>query len=184
MAKETLLTSEAFVKSVSSISENIAGKYICPSIREAQDVAFRRVIGDTLLAKLKALVSDGSINNEENAVYKTLLDRAQYFIAYSAIVEIAQKVTYKIANAGVVKTPDEKVEVVTQEDLAAVRFYYQSKADDACIDLQNFILNNWQDYPELTEGDYNRVRATLLSAASCGIFLGGARGKGSPKCGR
>ena len=184
MAKETLLTSEAFVKSVSSISENIAGKYICPSIREAQDVAFRRVIGDTLLAKLKALVSDGSINSEENAAYKTLLDRAQYFIAYSAIVEIAQKVTYKIANAGVVKTPDEKVEVVSQDDLAGVRSYYQAKADSTCLDLQNFILDNWQNYPELTEGDYNRVRSTLLSAASCGIFLGGARGKGTAKCGR
>lgn len=177
MATEILLTSETFVKSVSSISDNIAGKYLRPSIREAQDVAYRRIIGDTLLAKLKELVNSG-INDPANAAYKTLLDRSQYFIAYAAIVEVAQKVTYKIVNAGVVKTPDEKVEVVTQDDLAGIRSYYQAKADDACIDLQNFILNNWRDYPELTEGDYHRVHATLMSAASCGVFLGGARGKG------
>lgn len=174
---ETLLTSETFVKSISSISDNLAGKFLRPSIREAQDVAFRRIVGDTLLERLKALVADGGINLETNAAYKTLLDRSQYFLAYSAIVEVAQKVTYKIANAGVVKTPDEKVEVVTQDDLATMRSYYRSKADETCIDIQNFILNNWRDYPELTEGDYHRVRATLMSAASCGVFLGGARGK-------
>lgn len=177
MATEILLTSENFVRSVSSISDNIAGKFLQSSIREAQDVAYRRIVGDTLLAKLKDLVNSG-IEETANAAYKALLDRSQYFIAYSAIVEVAQKVTYKIANAGVVKTPDEKVEVVSQDDLAGNRSYYQAKADDACIDLQNYILNHWQDYPELTEGDYHRVHATLMSAASCGVFLGGARGKG------
>ena len=91
---ESLLTSEKFVKGVSSISDNLAGKYLLPSIREAQDVKFRGIVGDTLLAKLKALVGDGSIEQEANALYKTLLDRAQYFIAYSAIVEVAVKVTF------------------------------------------------------------------------------------------
>ena len=33
---EILLTSEAFVKSVTNVSDNLAGKYILPSIREAQ----------------------------------------------------------------------------------------------------------------------------------------------------
>lgn len=181
---EVLLTSEKFVKGVSSISDNLAGKYLLPSIREAQDVKFRGIVGDTLLAKLKALVGDGSIEQEANALYKTLLDRAQYFIAYSAIVEVAVKVTFKIANAGVVKTPDENMQVVEQPDLAALQSYYQAKADSACLDLQNFLLNNWRDYPELTDGDYHRIHSNLYSAASCGIFLGGPRGRGPINGGR
>ena len=180
---EVLLTSEKFVKGVSSISDNLAGKYLLPSIREAQDVKFRVIVGDTLLAKLKDLVGDGSITAEANALYKALLDRAQYFIAYSAIVEVAVKVTFKIANAGVVKTPDENMQVVEQPDLAALQSYYQAKADSACLDLQNYLLNNWRDYPELTEGDYHRIHSNLYSAASCGIFLGGPRGKGPIKGG-
>ena len=178
---EVLLTSEKFVKDVTSISDNLAGKYLLPSIREAQDVKFRGIVGDTILAKLKALVNDRTISAEGNEKYKDLLDRAQYFIAYSAIVEVAVKVTFKIANAGVVKTPDENIQVGDQTDVAAMQSYYQAKADSACLDLQNFILNNWQSYPELTEGDYHRVHSNLSSAASCGIFLGGARGKGTPK---
>lgn len=175
---EVLLTSETFVKMVSSISDNLAGKYIRPSIREAQEVKFRGIVGDTLLARLKALVNDGTIEAEENARYKELLDRAQYFIAYCAIVEVTNKVTFKIANAGVVKTPDENIQVVEQPDLSRMQEYYQAKADSSALDLQNFLLNTWQQYPELHEGDYHRIHANLYSAASCGIFLGGARGKG------
>ena len=78
---EILLTSETFVKEVSSISDNLAGKYLRPSIREAQDIQFRGIVGDTLLAKLKQLVADQTITAEENAHYKRLLDRAQYLLA-------------------------------------------------------------------------------------------------------
>ena len=100
MATEILLTSEAFVKSVSNISDNVAGKYLRPSIREAQEIKMRTIVGDALLDKLKALVEDNTIGEVANAAYKTLVDRAQYFLAYSAIVELVPKVTFKIANAG------------------------------------------------------------------------------------
>ena len=174
---EILLTSEAFVKGVSSISDNLAGKYLRPSIREAQDVQYRGIVGDTLLAKLKSLVNDGSIAQEGNAKYKELLDRSQYLIAYLAIVETCMKVSFKVVNAGVVTTGDENVQQASAPDLAGIRSYYQAKADSETLDLQNFLLNNRADYPELTEGDYHRIHSNLYSAASCGIFLGGPRGK-------
>lgn len=175
---EALLTSEAFIKSATSISDNIANKYLRPSIREAQDVQFRTIVGDTLLNKLKEIVAAGTAEQPENAHYKALLDRAQYYIAYVAIVELTYKVAFKVANAGVVKTPDERMETGSTDDVSQVRGYYQAKADSACLDLQNFILNNWRNYPELNEGDYHRIHACLYSAASCGVFLGGPRGKG------
>lgn len=177
---EALLTSENFVKEISSISDNLAGKYILPSIREAQEIKFRGVVGDTLLAKLKALVAGGTIGATENAAYKALLDKAQYFIAYSAIVEVAVKVSFKIANAGVVKTGDDNVQNADKPDIDSLRSYYQAKADSCCLDLQNYILNNKADFPELTEGDVHRIHDNLYSAATCGLFLGGARGKRGP----
>ena len=180
---EVLLISENFVKKVSSISDNVAGKYILPSILEAQEVKFRGIVGDTLLAKLKAIVDAGQTEAEDNLPYKTLIERSKYFLAYSAIVEVCVKVTFKVANAGVVKTPDENVQVAERPDMESLRSYYQDKADSACLDLQNFILNNYRDYPELTEGECHRIKANLYSAATCGIFLGGARGKGSAKGG-
>ena len=174
---EVLLISETFVKEVLSISDNVAGQYIRPSIREAQDIALRNIIGDNLLGKLKALVASGEIDDGGNEAYKALADIERYFLAYTACVGIAQRVNYKIANAGVVKTPDERMDAVDQPDMAKVQFFYQSKADSCAFDLERWLLARRSDFPELTEGDCQRVHSHLYTAASCGIWLGGPRSK-------
>lgn len=178
MATEILLTSETFVKEMSSISDNLAGKYIRPAIREAQEVKYRGLVGDGLLAKLKELVAEDAVDAQGNEQYKDLLDRSKYFIAYNAIVEIAMKVTFKVANAGVVKTGDENMEVASQPDMAKVQSYYQAKADSAAYDLQRWLLDNRLAFPELGECECHRIHANLYSAASSGLWLGGPRGKG------
>lgn len=180
MAKEILLTSESFVKSVTAISDNMAGKYLRPSIIEAQSIGLREIIGSKLLNKLKALVEDNSITAEANADYKELLDRAQSYLAYRACVEVTEKVAYKIANFGVVKTKDENLENASPEEISRLQYYYKSKADHFCRELQSFILQNRADYPELDNRTCDRMHSSLLSAASCGIFLGGPRGKRLP----
>ena len=174
---EIILTSEKFVKSVTSVSDNIAGKYILPSLREAQEQGLKGILGDALLAKLKGLVATKQIDEESNAAYKILLDRCQYYLAYAAIVEVTNKVSYKIGNFGVAKTTDENMQVASQDEIGKMQYYYQSKADAHCLDLQNFLLQNRSDYPELTENCCHTIESNLHSAASCGIFLGGSRGK-------
>ena len=174
---EIILTSEKFVKSVTSVSDNIAGKYILPSLREAQEQGLKGILGDALLAKLKSLVANKEIDLESNAAYKILLDRCQYYLAYAAIVEVTNKVSYKIGNFGVAKSSDENLQVASQDEIGKMQYYYQSKADAHCLDLQNFLLQNRSDYPELTENCCHTIESNLHSAASCGIFLGGERGK-------
>ena len=174
---EILLSSEAFVKSVTSASDNLSGKYILPSLREAQEIGLRGILGDDLLAKLKDLRKDGKLETESGGVYKTLVDHCQYYLAYMTIVEVTAKVSFKIGNFGVTKTQDENLQVASQDEIGKMQFYYQSKADACCLDLQNFLLEHRKDYPELTECSCHKIESNLLSAASCGIFLGGGRGK-------
>lgn len=174
---EILLSSEAFVKSVTSASDNLSGKYILPSLREAQEIGLKGILGDALLAKLKGLVKLQEIDLPANSAYKSLLDHCQYYLAYKTIVEVTNKVSFKIGNFGVAKTQDENLQVATQDEIAKMQYYYQSKADACCLDLQNYILCNKEAYPELTEGCCRRIQANLHSAATCGIFLGGARGR-------
>ena len=169
---EILLSSEAFVKSVTSASDNLSGKYILPSLREAQEIGLRGILGDDLLAKLKDLIKNGTLETESGGVYKTLVDHCQYYLAYMTIVEVTNKVSYKIGNFGVTKTQDE---------IAKMQYYYQSKSDACCLDLQHFLLDHRSDYPELTENSCNKIESNLHSAASCGIFLGGARGRILPR---
>lgn len=178
---EILLSSEAFVKSVTSASDNLSGKYILPSLREAQEIGLRGILGDDLLAKLKDLIKAGTLETESDGVYKTLVDHCQYYLAYMTIVEVTNKVSYKIGNFGVTKTQDENLQVATQDEIAKMQYYYQSKADACCLGLQNFLLEHRKDYPELTENSCHKIESNLHSAATCGIFLGGARGRRLPR---
>lgn len=171
---EVLLTSESFVKSVTSISENVYGRYLLPSIREAQETSLRSVLGDALTNRLKQVAGS---KNEADKKYLDLIEKLQYFLAYSSIVELIPKVQFKIANAGVVKTTDENIQTATFSEVEKMIFFYQSKADSECHKLQQWLLNNYSDYPELSENDCRSIKANLTSAASCGLWLGGSRGK-------
>jgi hypothetical protein len=93
------------------------------------------------------------------------------------IVELIYKVSYKIGNAGVVKTTEENLQVATLDEIIAQKEYYQGKADFHCYELQNYILEEMVDFPEVTEFTCRKIHANLHSAASCGFFLGGARGR-------
>lgn len=176
---EVILCSEAFLKAQTNISENIQGKFISSSLREAQEIKYKAVVGERMLDKLKALVSAGTIGLPANATYKALLDNSLFYIAYTAMVDICVKASFKISNAGVVKTSDENIQLATWTEIVANQEFYQSKADAMCYQLQNWMLDHLQQLPELTANDQHRIKTNLYSAASCGVWLGGARGKGS-----
>ena len=177
----TLLTSEDFVKSMTNISDNVQGSYIGPAIRESQDVDFQGIVGTALYKKLQELVEDGSIENDENAKYKELLDTAQYFLAYSAIVKIILLTSVKLDNFGASQATDDNIKSLDLEEVLKLQGIYQSKADFYAKRLQKYLSDNADFFPELCEqGD---VKANLYSAASTGLFLGGQRGKKLPRVG-
>ena len=189
--REILLTSSAFVKAVSNLSDNVAGKYLMPSIREAQEIKLKGILGHALLEKCKTLVKynefrasfnidfnndfEWSFGGNEN--YRKLIDECQYFLAYTAVVEVIYKTSFKLANMGVVTSQDTGMRPPTKAEIDNQRAYYQGKADACALDLQAYIWERRASFPELTENDCRRIRSNLYSAATCGIFLGGARGK-------
>ena len=170
---EILLTSETFVKSVTNVSDNLAGKYILPSIREAQEQGLKSILGDCLLSKVKHLFNTDSLEG----IYKELVDHCQYYLAYAAIVEVTNKVSFKIGNFGVAKSTDENLQVASYDEIVKMQYYYQTKVDAYCLELQQWLLQNRESIPELTESQCKKLSSNLHSAASCGIFLGGCRGK-------
>ena len=170
---EILLTSEAFVKSVTNVSDNLAGKYILPSIREAQEQGLKGILGDCLLSKVKHMFETNSLKG----IYKEVVDHCQYYLAYSAIVEVTNKVSFKIGNFGVAKSTDENLQVASYDEIVKMQYYYQTKVDAYCLELQQWLLQNRESIPELTECHCRKLSSNLHSAASCGVYLGGARGK-------
>ena len=58
-----------------------------------------------------------------------------------------------------------------------VRRHYINQADFYAKRLQEYLLRNSGAFPELDCCSCHNIRKNLYSAASCGIWLGGPRGK-------
>ena len=176
---DVLLISEEYIKSVTNISDNIANDYLLPSIKLAQDIELEETIGTHLLQKLQVLVYDNNIGNEDNAMYKLLLDKyIQPYLAYATIQHLTPTVAYKIANQGVVRTDDEKSYNITTNEVDKVSEHYKHLANVYKKRLQLFLIANYDDFIELMKWrSLADIRANLYSAAGCNLNLGGARGK-------
>lgn len=175
MYKNVLLTNENIIKSVTNIFDNMAGTYLLPSIKTAQDLDLEDVIGTVLMEELQKQVYENTF--KEN--YKILLDDfVQPFLTYASIVRLIPVVAYKITNAGVVKTDDEKMTSLSPNEIDKVRAEYQRIADSYKSKLGRYLMANCNLYPELRQcRDVSDIRANIYDYATCGIYLGGKRGK-------
>ena len=171
---EIYLIDPELVKQITNVSDNIEGKVLGPAIIEAGN-ALRDIVGDTLCDKLEELILSGGIELDESFNYKLLLEKAQYFLAYTAAANVAVLTAVKVDNFGVSRSTDEHIESLSLSDVFTISEHYQKKADEYCGKLQNWILKNKKKFPELTENQCNDIKANLYSAASCGIWLGGTR---------
>ena len=176
---DVLLISEDYIKSLTNVSDNISGDYLLPSIKLAQDIDLESTIGTQLLKKLQKLVYDNDISNEENSMYKLLLDNyIQPYLAYATIQHLAPTVAYKLANQGVIRTDDDKSYNITSNEVDKVIDYYSHLANTYKKRLQLFLIANYNDFTELLNWkSIADIKSNLYSAAGCNVNLGGPRGK-------
>lgn len=173
-----LLTSENRIKSISPLSDNLAGKYLLPTIKIVQDVHLRTTIGSCLLTALQQMIAEGTINDEKNLIYKDLLDHyIQPYMAHQVLSEIVELVANKIVNAGVMQMSDEHQNNSYRPDKNDLKLTYLRHADSYKRLLQEFLLAHASEIPELTDCECNRIRENLHTAYSGGIWLGYSRGK-------
>lgn len=175
MAK-VLLISEDKIKTLSGLDNNIWGKNLLPAIREAQEIGLQGIIGSCMYERLCSMVEDGSIMDNKNSAYKSLLDnQIQYYLLYKVISDLIPIIGIKLANIGVVISNDEHIQNLTEDERSRVDTYYEQRSDFYCKRLQEYLLNNKELYPELDECACNNMKANLESAASTGLWLGGYR---------
>ena len=176
---DVLLISDTYIKSATNISDNIAGEYLLPSIKLAQDIELAETIGTRLLETLQEIVFDNLIDKEGYSNYKYLLDRhIQPYLCYATKSHLIPNVRHKIANAGVLTTDDEKMYNVSSNETDKVVAHFIHFADVYKNRLQRYLIANYNMYPELSEcKTCADLKANLYSSAGCNLNLGGARGK-------
>lgn len=176
--KYIFLTSEAFIRSNVNINDEVHGKYVQAAMREAQDINLQQVLGTRLMKKLQDMVSGNTINNEGNEVYKECLDKCKWYLMYCTVARLMAITGVHVGNFGPNQPVDENMQSMRLSDIFQMEQYYVNKADHYCLELQNWLMEKHNELPELTKKKISEIGANLYSAASCGLWLGGARGRG------
>jgi len=172
-----LLTSTEYIKSHSALNDNTYDKMIVPALERAQDIELCEVLGECLVESLQTMVSGETIDDSENAMYKTLLDDyIQPFLTYTVISNITLELGQVMGNGGIDTITDEHRQSLTMEERGQLKDYWKHAADSYRKKMQTFLKNNYSSFPELGGCSCN-TGAHLESAASTSIWLGGARGK-------
>lgn len=168
-----LLISEKTLKSQSLINDNVGSEFILPSIQTAQDIGLQPLIGTYLYDKLRELVGNGTISNDENASYKTLLDTyITPYLAYKVMSDIQIPLAYKMRNAGIIQTNNEYQTNSIMKDVQQLSTFYDQKATFYANRLSDYLLANSGSYPEyMNWRDYADMPSNK-NAYNTGIYLG------------
>ena len=189
MNNNTMIVTPDEVRTLSNISDNVNSKVLAAAIRTVQDDELMLIVGEPLLDKLKDVKGNGGpeITPDQKApagrsIYTEVIEKAKMFIINKVIAELIVMINYKIDNAGLIQTTDDNIECLGIDDTLTLKGYYDSRADHYAHLLQNFLIENLSRIPELTQPQVYKIHATLHSAGSPSVFLGGARGRGlAPK---
>lgn len=172
-----LFISEDFIKTNSGLNDNLFGKSLLPAIRESQDIYLQQIIGSTLYKKLIDLVDSETIGDVDNALYKELLDEyVRSYMLYQTIVQVIPVTNVKLSNYGTTLSDDQYLVNLSQGDAELIEKHYSILADFYARRLQEFILNHCNEL-NVDVCTCEGIRANLKNAATCGIFLGGGRGR-------
>ena len=174
---KVLLCSEDYIKSNSALNDNLFGKYLTPSIMEAQEINLQMYLGECLYKRILGMVADNSITASTNEVYKALLDDyVQPYLLYQVQANIIPTINVKLGNIGSVVSNDEHIATLSQGNIDLVQSDFQHKADFYAQRMLNFILNHSSEF-NLDECACKELNAHLNSAASTGLWLGGLSGQ-------
>lgn len=164
---KVLLISEATLKRVTLINDNVDGAYILPAIQTAQDIDLETAIGPALVRKLQDLVATGDIANEDN--YKKLLDDyITPYLCWTVMTNIQLNLNYKFSNSGMIQNYDDKKAAIDYSNGAALAKQYEWNANSYGMKLKNYLCSNSSKYPEYHQCVEHQGAEEL---PLCGIFL-------------
>lgn len=154
-SKNVMLISPDEVKAQSDLNLNVDDTVIGASIRAAQEVYLRDIIGTAFLTRLKDLVwnaiegNPDSITDSDNIAYKTLLDDyIDPVLAYKVASEICDRLSYQTRNMGVVRNSDTNLNAADNQDVRYLREVYDTYFNDAVNRMVEFICGNKEAYAE------------------------------------
>lgn len=134
------------LKDKSFIDENVNDKLIRASIKEAQEIYIRDLIGSGLYNELQTQTANNAATL--TALNRTLLnDYIRPCLMWYALVEGAYPLSIKIMGKGYQKRRSEFTDPATSEDVIADSNWARNKAEYYAQRVTKYLAENSSDYP-------------------------------------
>lgn len=143
---DVFLIDEEYVKTYSTISDNLDSKYLNPCIVKSQVMDLQALIGTKLTVKICTLVRDEEI---AGTPYETLLtEYIQPYLLQCTQAELLISNFAKQRNAGNMQYIDTNQSNITMNDMWKLHAHYDNNASFFANRLTDYILANHTKFPE------------------------------------
>jgi hypothetical protein len=171
MANFVYFVSVTYLKDNTPLNENLDDKLLKSSIKEAQEIYIRDVIGSGIYDELQDQAYNGTLTGDNT----TLLDS---YIApclkYYTLTESMLPMTFKFMNKSVASRNSENATAITPQELSLIEQRYRDKAEYYAERLRDFLKENPTIYPNyLNPGTGFDVIRPKNTAFFGGMYLPG-----------
>jgi hypothetical protein len=171
MANFVYFVSVTYLKDNTPLNENLDDKLLKSSIKEAQEIYIRDVIGSGIYDELQDQAYNGTLTSDNT----TLLDS---YIApclkYYTLTESMLPMTFKFMNKSVASRNSENATAITPQELSLIEQRYRDKAEYYAERLRDFLKENTTIYPKyLNPGTGFDVIRPKNTAFFGGMYLPG-----------
>jgi hypothetical protein len=171
MANFVYFVSVTYLKDNTPLNENLDDKLLKSSIKEAQEIYIRDVIGSGIYDELQDQAYNGTLTADNT----TLLDS---YIApclkYYTLTESMLPMTFKFMNKSVATRNSENATAITPQELSLIEQRYRDKAEYYAERLRDFLKENPTIYPKyLNPGTGFDVIRPKNTAFFGGMYLPG-----------
>lgn len=176
-----ILVGTGEVKNLTIVNSNVNDEFVSYAIRDTQNINLQGIIGTALFDKIKELVFnkikglDNSIDEVKYAAYNDLLeDFIKPYVIHKSVVNVLIPISYKVRNAGAVKTSDTNI---SNADISEVKYlmnYYEEQANFYETRLSKFLCTYYKSFPELEMNDESWMSQPLVGKnfANTELWLG------------
>lgn len=172
------------IKAATYINSNVDDNMLGAAIRETQNVHLQSILGSNLLYRLKELIynaiigEEDNIDEERNEKYKILLEEyVQPYIEAKVQAVLPLMITFKTRNLGLTTSSDDNVRAAGLDEVYAVQHRYNSVADREATALSMYLCSNKSEFPELSSTDCGCVPYVKPMIGkrfvNVGLWLGG-----------
>jgi hypothetical protein len=171
MAQFVYFVSVTYLKDNTPLNENLDDKLLKSSIKEAQEIYIRDVIGSGIYDELQDQAYNGTLTADNT----TLLDS---YIApclkYYTLTESMLPMTFKFMNKSVASRNSENATAITPQELSLIEQRYRDKAEYYAERLRDYLKENPTIYPKyLNPGTGFDVIRPKNTAFFGGMYLPG-----------